>query len=374
MPPLWWISLKISIHPCPPFWPTSGSLAGMMEEVLLSVLGGQSSHRQIVHPLMLMESINDRALHLQANAIEISMVKGYATSAWDYISFCLMFSLPLTPTPQTLARYITYTSKYIASAPKYLTGTQHFLKDIYPEFDTNCAHPLVQSTIHGSKKIHADPICCKQPLCLSHLKAFVHVAHMTHVTNHPHDLRLSLLTYANNPSPMQITLCQPSPQVSSAKHNNPKGIQKHLLFLNSPRLLPSPWTSPLHNNIQLQLQLPDPSSPSLLYSSPRPCILYSFTLYHRYPSKLQITSFMNCINMSCMYCCFLSLILKLFLPYSLTALVSLSAHITTNLPQLQLYHWTWLMLSSPATMILLMLNLAFTSLHIFLCQPYAAHL
>jgi len=53
----------------------------MMEEVLLSVLGGQSSHRQIVHPLMLMESINDRALHLQANAIEISMVKGYATSA-----------------------------------------------------------------------------------------------------------------------------------------------------------------------------------------------------------------------------------------------------------------------------------------------------
>ena len=150
-----------------------------MEEVLLGVLGGQSNHKRIARPPMSLESIDDRALHLQINAIEISTVKGYATGARDYISFCLKFSLPLTPTPQTLARYIAYTSKYIASAPKYLTGARHFLKEIYPEFDTNRAHPLVQSTIRGSKKIRADPIRRKQPLRLSHLEAFEHIAHTT---------------------------------------------------------------------------------------------------------------------------------------------------------------------------------------------------
>jgi len=40
--------------------------------------------------------------------------------------------------------------------------------------------------------------------------------------NHPHDLQLSLLTYANNPSPTQITLCQPCLQVTNTEHNNPK--------------------------------------------------------------------------------------------------------------------------------------------------------
>jgi len=150
-----------------------------MEEVLLSILGGQSRHRQTVHPPVSLKSINDRALLLQTNSIEISTVKGYATGAQDYISFCLKFSLPLTPNPQTLACYIAYTLKYIASAPKYLTGARHFLNDIYPEFDTNRAHPLVQSTIRGSKKIHADPIHWKQPLRLSHLEAFIHVANTT---------------------------------------------------------------------------------------------------------------------------------------------------------------------------------------------------
>ncbi|KIJ92811.1 hypothetical protein K443DRAFT_135182 [Laccaria amethystina LaAM-08-1] len=90
---------------------------------------------------MSLKSIDDHALHLQTNSIEISTVKGYATGARDYISFCLKFSLPLTPTPQTLA-----------------------------------PHPLVQSTIRGSKKIRAD---WKQPLRLSHLEAFVHVANTT---------------------------------------------------------------------------------------------------------------------------------------------------------------------------------------------------
>ena len=100
-------------------------------------------------------------------------------------AFCLKFLIPLTPTPQILARYFAYTSKYIASAPKYLTGAQHFLKDIYPEFDTNRAHPLVQSTICGSKKIRANPIHRKQPLCLSHLEAFgiSHIQHMPMTTS-----------------------------------------------------------------------------------------------------------------------------------------------------------------------------------------------
>ena len=36
---------------------------------------------------------------------------------------------------------------------------------------------------------------------------------------HSRDLRLSPLTYANNPSPTQITLRRPSPQTSNAEHN-----------------------------------------------------------------------------------------------------------------------------------------------------------
>jgi len=152
------------------------------------------------------------------------------------------------------------------------------------------------------------------------------------VTNHPHDLRLSLLTYANNPSPMQITLRWPSPQVSNAEHNIPKEYKSAYCSLTCQDSFPRPGhhlftiisisdsdsLTLVSISIVLQPQTPDPG----------PCILYSFTLYHHHPSKLQITSFMNHINMSCMYHCFLSLILKLFLSYSLAALISLSAHIT----------------------------------------------
>jgi len=88
----------------------------------------------------------------------------------------LTFSLPLTTTPQNLSHYIAYTSKFIASAPKYLTGACHFLQDLYPDFDTNCSHPLVQATICGSKKVCTDPIQRKQPLHTSHLETFLHVA------------------------------------------------------------------------------------------------------------------------------------------------------------------------------------------------------
>ena len=150
-----------------------------MEAVLLSALGGHSSHMRNACPPMSLDALDDRARHLQTNAIEISTAKGYATGARDYINFCLSFSLPLTPTPQNLSRYVAYTSKFIASAPKYLTGARHFLQDLYPDFDTNRSHPLVQTTIRGSKKVRADPIRRKQPLRTTHLETFVHVAHIS---------------------------------------------------------------------------------------------------------------------------------------------------------------------------------------------------
>lgn len=53
----------------------------------------------------------------------------------------------------------------------------HFLGALYPDFDTNCSLPLVTSVIHGSKKIQADPVRQKSPLCLDHLSIFISQAH-----------------------------------------------------------------------------------------------------------------------------------------------------------------------------------------------------
>lgn len=146
-----------------------------MESVLLSALGGRNATRG-ARPFMGIDLLDDRVRFLQVNSIEKSTSKGYGTGARDYISFCLTHSLPLTPTPLTLSRYIAYTSQYIASGPKYLTGARHFLADLYPEFDTNRASPLVQATIRGSKKIRADPIHRKLPLRPTHLQTFLDVA------------------------------------------------------------------------------------------------------------------------------------------------------------------------------------------------------
>ena len=128
---------------------------------------------------MSLDALDDHAQYLQTNTIEISTTKGYTTSTQDYINFCLTFSLPLTPTPQNLSHYIAYTSKFIASASKYLTGAHHFLQELYPDFDTNCSHLLVQTTIRGSKKVRADPMQYKQPLPTTHLETFVHIAHVS---------------------------------------------------------------------------------------------------------------------------------------------------------------------------------------------------
>ncbi|KAH6887389.1 hypothetical protein BKA70DRAFT_1122185, partial [Coprinopsis sp. MPI-PUGE-AT-0042] len=89
------------------------------------------------------------------------------------------YNLPLNPTPQTLARFISWTSLTILSGPKYLSGVRHYLRDLYPDFDDNRAHPLVRATIRGSKKARADPVRRKLPLHPSHLDRFVTRAKVT---------------------------------------------------------------------------------------------------------------------------------------------------------------------------------------------------
>ena len=141
-----------------------------MESVLLNALGGSSLKK--TRPPMALDELDSRAVHLQVNAIEKSTAMGYATGARDYISFCLSHNLSIEPTPQTLSRYIAFTSIFIGSAPKYLTGARHFLQDIYPDFDQNRAHPMVKAAIRGSKKLRADGVHRKLPLRISHLHAF----------------------------------------------------------------------------------------------------------------------------------------------------------------------------------------------------------
>jgi hypothetical protein len=150
-----------------------------MEGVLLSALGGQRVTPRVARPPMDLADLDARALHLQANSIERSTSKNYATGARDYINFCILHSLPLDPTPTTLSRYIAYSSQFIASTSKYLTGVRHFLKDLYPEFDANRSHPLVKTTVRGAKKVRADPVKRKLPLRLAHLQTFVDIAHCT---------------------------------------------------------------------------------------------------------------------------------------------------------------------------------------------------
>lgn len=146
-----------------------------MEEVLLSILGGGKATRS-PRPRMALSEVDTRTRYLRSNAIERSTSNGYATGARDYINFCLNHELPIDPTPETLSRYLAYTSQYISSGPKYLSGARHFLAEFFPSFDVNRSHPLVQATIAGAKKVRADPVKRKLPLRQSHLVAFVNKA------------------------------------------------------------------------------------------------------------------------------------------------------------------------------------------------------
>jgi hypothetical protein len=111
-----------------------GTHTGAMERVLLNALGGPSAPHQVC-PVMELSDLDAQARFLQVNSIEKSTVKGYATGACNYISFCIAHSLPLDPTPSTLSQYIAYTLQFIASGSKYLTGARHFLNELYPDFD-----------------------------------------------------------------------------------------------------------------------------------------------------------------------------------------------------------------------------------------------
>lgn len=142
-----------------------------MERLLLDRLGGPSAPRS-ARPVLSSSELEERTRFLQDHAIEGSTRKNYTTGARDYVSFCINHKLPIDPTPETLSKYIAYTSKFIASGPKYLTGAKHFLNDIFPDFEKNRTTTLVQTTIAGSRKIRADPVRRKLPLRIAHLRAF----------------------------------------------------------------------------------------------------------------------------------------------------------------------------------------------------------
>lgn len=142
-----------------------------MEQVLLNTLG--KSSQKTSHQPMSSEDLHAWTLHVQSQSIEKSTTSFYATGAWDYVNFCTAHNLPIDPTPQTLSKYITFTSRFIASGPKYLSGAGHFLHNVYPNFNVNRAHPLVQAAIRGPKKICADPINHKLPLRPEHLPNFL---------------------------------------------------------------------------------------------------------------------------------------------------------------------------------------------------------
>ena len=144
-----------------------------MEHVLLSALGGH--HTCSMHPPMDLGELDALTLHLQINTIDWSTSKAYATGGvimWGFACYmhCHLIPLPLH------SHYIAYTSQFIASGLKYLTGVCHFLGDAYPEFDANWAHPLVTTTVRGPKKVRADHMRCKLCLHMAHLQMFLNVA------------------------------------------------------------------------------------------------------------------------------------------------------------------------------------------------------
>jgi hypothetical protein len=149
-----------------------------MEGVFLNALGGLGTRS--ARPPLKLDDLDARVSHLQSHSLERSTIGGYSTGARDYIRFCQSHQIPFDPTPQTLSRYIAFTSLSIASGPKYLTGARHFLHEVYPSFDVNRASASVQATIRGSKKVRADPVRRKQPIRTEHLSMFLNSALLSH--------------------------------------------------------------------------------------------------------------------------------------------------------------------------------------------------
>lgn len=146
-----------------------------MESIVLTALGRRvdSDCVRVRRPVLTLSEIDQRLLRLQVNSIESSTRQGYLTGAKDYVLFCIRHNLPLDPTPQTIARYVAYTSQFINSAPKYLTGARHFLADIYPDFDKNRQSAVVRSAIRGAQKLRSKPISRKEPIRMQHLLQLV---------------------------------------------------------------------------------------------------------------------------------------------------------------------------------------------------------
>ncbi|KAF8999475.1 hypothetical protein BDZ89DRAFT_1147682 [Hymenopellis radicata] len=164
----------ISLRPHPHIWASKRALAGAMERVL-----GRGENP--LAPRWILKKLDELVHFLQVYAIEKSTRKGYATGARDYARFCKNHHLPLDPTSETLSRYIAYTSRYIKSAPKYLTGAKHFIEEFYPDFAANQATAAVQATIRGANKMRADPIQRKPPLRTHHLQSALNQANATNI-------------------------------------------------------------------------------------------------------------------------------------------------------------------------------------------------
>lgn len=146
-----------------------------MESIILTALGGRvdDDRARVRRPVLTLSQIDQRLLRLQVHSIEASTRQGYLTGAKDYVLFCIRHNLPLDPTPQTIARYVAYTSQFINSAPKYLTGVRHFLGGFYPDFDKNRQSTVVRSAIRGAEKLRSKPISRKDPIRMHHLLMLV---------------------------------------------------------------------------------------------------------------------------------------------------------------------------------------------------------
>lgn len=148
-----------------------------MERVLVGQHGeGSRPSRASRHAPVELEALDEHVSFLKSHAIEPSTKAHYSTGARDWIKFCKVHGLSEEPTESTMCRYIAYTSRHIASAPKYLSGARHYLKQRYPQFDDVRASDAVKTTIRGSRKVRGDPLKRKPPIRTSHLESALSVA------------------------------------------------------------------------------------------------------------------------------------------------------------------------------------------------------
>ncbi|KAG5221140.1 DNA RNA polymerase [Salix suchowensis] len=156
-----------SFHPPATFFLWHG---GCSSEVATFILSLSPSQRPVQ-----LEDLDARVALLQSSMVENSTKKGYITGVHDYCSFCVAHSLPLDPTPQTLAHTLPTLTIHLLCLQIPIRA-RYFLMHIFPDFDMNRSHPLVQATIKGSMKMRGSNVNCKLPLRLHHLSAFLAIA------------------------------------------------------------------------------------------------------------------------------------------------------------------------------------------------------